>query len=227
MASVATPGAAARRWGGGTAAIARLLIASAVPLTGVAIARAVGVTQPRASQVLRGFALSDAVEAVDGGYRGHRAKLLDLYRDRSRPSLVEPESYWYGTRPIAEQANQAIELAGDRHVAIAFSADLAPDLLVPWRHPTLTVVYASGSLPLGDVGLVPAEGRADASMIVRWTRDHTLLSGPAGPHLVEGIPITDSVQQWWDLLDLGGEDRAEAADRLRRAIIDRTIGVTP
>ncbi len=227
MASVATPGAAARKWGGGTAAIARLLITAEVPLTGVAIARAVGVTQPRASQVLRGFALSDAVEAVDGGYRGHRAKLLDLYRDRSRPSLVEPESHWYGIHPIIEQANQAIELAGDRHVAIAFSADLAPDLLVPWRHPTLTVVYASGSLPLDNVGLVPAEGRADASMIVRWTHDDTLLSGPAGPRLVEGIPITDPVQQWWDLLDLGGEDRAEAADRLRRAIIDRTIGGTP
>lgn len=227
MASVATPGAAARKWGGGTAAIARLLIAADVPLTGVSIARVVGVTQPRVSQVLRGFALSDAVEAVDGGYRGHRAKLLDLYRDRSRPPLVEPESHWYGTRPIAEQADQMIEFAGDRHVAIAFSADLAPDLLVPWRHPTLTVVYASESLPLDNVGLVPAEGRADASMIVRWTRDDTLLSGPTGPRLVEGIPITDPVQQWWDLLDLGGEDRAEAADRLRRAIIDRTIGATP
>lgn len=224
MARVATQGAAARKWGGGTAAIARLLIAADVPLTGVSIARAVGVTQPRVSQVLRGFALSDAVEAVDGGYRGHRAKLLDLYRDRSRPSLVEPESHWYGIHPIIEQAAQAIELAGDRHVAIAFSADLAPDLLVPWRHPTITVVYASGSLPLDDVGLVPAEGRGDASMIVRWTRDDTLLSGPAGPGFVEGIPVTDPVQQWWDLLDLGGEDRAEAADRLRRAIIDRTLG---
>ena len=227
MAGVVTPGAAARKWGAGTAAIARLLIAADVPLTGVSIARAVGVTQPRVSQVLQGFALSDAVEAVDGGYRGHRAKLLDLYRDRSRPSLVEPESHWYGTRPIAEQADQMIEFTGDRNVAVAFSADLAPDLLVPWRHPTLTVVYASESLPLDDVGLVPAEGRADASMIVRWTHDDTLLSGPTGPRLVEGIPITDPVQQWWDLLDLGGEDRAEAADRLRRAIIDRTIGATP
>jgi len=152
--------------------------------------------------------------------RGPAHRRRDRTRGRRHPAS-------YGIHPIIEQANQAIELAGDRHVAIAFSADLAPDLLVPWRHPTLTVVYASGSLPLDNVGLVPAEGRADASMIVRWTHDDTLLSGPAGPRLVEGIPITDPVQQWWDLLDLGGEDRAEAADRLRRAIIDRTIGGTP
>jgi len=31
------------------------------------------------------------------------------------------------------------------------------------------------------------------------------------------------VQQWWDLRDLGSEDRAEAADRLRTAILERTM----
>jgi hypothetical protein len=37
------------------------------------------------------------------------------------------------------------------------------------------------------------------------------------------LPVADPCQQWWDLLDLGGEDRAEAADRLRTAIVERTI----
>ena len=36
--------------------------------------------------------------------------------------------------------------------------------------------------------------------------------------MVNGIPLTDPVQQSWDLIDLGGEDRVEAADRLRAAI---------
>lgn len=213
-----------RRWGGGTAAIARLLIAAKGPLTGVTIAKTVGVSQPRVSQVLRQLVDLQAVRPTEHGYVGRPARLLELYHRRARPLLVEPETYWYSTRPAAEQAKRITDISAGSSVPIAFSADLAPDLLIPWRHPTLTVVYVAGHMALDPAGLVPAEGRGDASIILRWTSDRTLLS-PAGGGgaAVEGIPLTDPVQQWWDLLDLGGDDRREAADRLRRAIIDRTI----
>lgn len=56
-----------RRWGAGTAAVVRLLVASEVPLTGVAIAAAVGVTQPRVSQVLTQLAKHRGVAASDDG----------------------------------------------------------------------------------------------------------------------------------------------------------------
>ncbi|MEZ5144635.1 MAG: hypothetical protein R2726_19290 [Acidimicrobiales bacterium] len=213
-----------RRWGVGTAAVVRVLIASDDPLTGVSLASMVGVTQPRASQVLRQLADHDAVIATPDGYVGKRAKLLDLYGVRSRPHLVELESHWYSTRPLPEQARRVLALARDRKIGLAFSADLAPDLIAPWRHPTVTIAYVDAPLPVEDAGLVPAEGRADASLIVRWTDDDGLLS-PAEPWRgeVDGVPITDPCQQWWDLLDLGGEDRAEAAARLRDAILERTI----
>lgn len=213
-----------RSWGAGTAAIARLLVAAEAPLTGVAIAEAVGVSQPRVSQVLKQLAEHDAVRSTEHGYVGRPARLLDLYRRHARPLLVQPESYWYSTRPAAEQAQRVVEFAATQEAPVAVSADLGPDLLVPWRHPTLVVVYTAESLTLDDAGLVPAEGRADASLVLRWTRDPTLLSpAEAWPAEVDGIPLTDPVQQWWDLLDLGGEDRAEAADRLRRAILDHAI----
>jgi hypothetical protein len=222
--AVTTRNAAVRRWGAGTAAIARLLVAADAPLTGVAIAEAVGVSQPRASQVLKQLTAHDAVRATESGYVGRSARLLDLYRRRARPLLVQPESYWYSTRPAAEQARRIVEFANNPRRPIGFSADLAPDLLVPWRHPTLTVVYATESLVLDSAGLVPAEGRADASVVVRWTSDATLLSpARSWAREVDGIPITDPVQQWWDLLDLGGEDRGEAAERLRQAILGREI----
>lgn len=215
---------AVRRWGAGTAAAARLLIATNEPLTGVAIAQAVGVTQPRVSQIIKQLTGHEAVRATEAGYVGRRARLLELYRQRTRPHLVEPESYWYSTRPAAQQAEQILGAAQDTGSALAFSADLATDLLVPWRHPTLTVVYAADRLVLEPAGLVPAEGRADASIILRWTRDPTLLSpAPPWPPEVEGVPVVDPVQQWWDLLDLGGEDRREAADRLRSAILNRSL----
>lgn len=224
MATPVVSRSAVRRWGAGTAAIARLLIAADAPLTGVAIADAVGVSQPRASQVLKQLAEQQAIRATEHGYMGRQARLLDLYSRRARPSLVQPETYWHSTRPMAEQARRIVETSHKPRAPIAFSADLAPDLIVPWRHPTLTVIYAGEPLQLDTAGLVPAEGRSDASVILRWTSDDTLLS-PAGawPSTVDDIPLTDPVQQWWDLLDLGGEDRREAADRLRRAIVDRTI----
>lgn len=213
-----------RRWGAGTAAVVRLMVASDLPMTGVAIAAAAGVTQPRVSQILKQLAERDAVSATPDGYVGAPAKLLDLYRMRTRPHLVEPESYWYSTRPLTEQASRIHALAARQAAAIAFSADLAPDLLATWRHPTVTIAYAAEQLPADEAGFVPAEGRADASLILRWTNDHRLLS-PTPPWVdeVDGYPITDPCQQWWDLLDLGGEDRAEAAERLRSAILARTL----
>ena len=224
MAASTAPKNAVRRWGAGTAAIARALIAAKEPLTGVALAEAVGVSQPRASQVIRQLTEQAAVRATDDGYVGRPAKLLDLYERRSRPALVEAESYWYSTRPLSEQAARVLGVARATATDTAFSADLGPDLLVPWRHPTLAVVYARGALDLSDAGFVPAEGRPDASVVVRWTSDRTLLA-PASPwpRIVDDIPLTDPTQQWWDLLDLGGEDRREAADRLRAAIIAHTI----
>lgn len=213
-----------RRWGAGTAAIVRLLVAAESPLTGVAIAREVGVSQPRVSQVLTWLAGHGAVRATERGYIGRRARLLDLYRTRARPLLVEPEAYWYSIRPAVEQARRIVDIAQTSGVPVALSADLGPDLLVPWRHPTLTVVYATGPLAPDGAGFVPAEGRADASVIVRWTRDPTLLSPcPPWPTEMDGIPLVDPVQQWADLVDLGGEDRGEGAERLRRAILDRTL----
>lgn len=167
--AVASRSAAVRRWGAGTAAIARLLVAADAPLTGVAIAEAVGASQPRASQVLKQLTAHEAVRATELGYVGRPARPLDLYRRRARPLLVQPESYWYSTRAAAEQARRIVAFANDERRPIAISADLAPDLLVPWRHPTLAVVYTTESLALDTAGLVPADGRGDASVIVRWT----------------------------------------------------------
>ena len=224
VATKAAPKPPTRRWGPGSAGIVRLLIASEDPLTQVAMASAVGVSQPRASQVIKQLTELDAVRATPGGFVGRRARLLDLYLDRARPSTVEPDSYWYSTRPLLEQARHILDEAARAQAQLAFSADLGPDLLVPWRHPTVVVVYADSRLGLETAGLVRAEGRADASTIVRRTNDRTLLvPAPFWPRAVDGIPLVDPVQQWWDLIDLGGDDRREAADRLRRAILDRSI----
>jgi hypothetical protein len=216
--------ASVRRWGTGTAHIVRLLIAADEPTTQVALAGAAGVTQPRASQVLKRLVDLGCAVSRPAGYVGRRGRLFDLYRERMKPSLVGPEEPWYSTRPLAEQARRVSRAAKDLGSEVAFSADLAPDLLVPWRHPTVAIVYTGTSMSLDQLGFVPAEGRPDATMLLRHTLDSTLLAPCAPwPRARKRIPFTDPVQQWFDLLELGGEDRREAADRLRRAVLDRAI----
>jgi len=216
-----------RRWGSGTAAIARLLIATREPLTQVAIAEATGVTQPRASQVLKQLAERDVVRSNPLGYVAtKRAQLLDLYLKRSQPVLTRPEMPWNGTAGLYEQVRAAIQFSRDQEHPIALSADVGPDLLVPWRHPTLAIVYSRHALDLSNARLVPAEGRADASLLVRVTDDASLLRPfPPWPLELDGIPLADPVQQWRDLLDLGGDDRREAASRLRQAILEHRLAV--
>jgi len=213
-----------RRWRAGTAHIVRLLVAADEPNTQVALAGAAGVTQPRASQVLKQLVDLGCAVSRPAGYVGRRGRLLDLYRERMKPRLVGSEEPWYSTRPLAEQARRITRASKDLGHDIAFSADLAPDLLVPWRHPTVAIVYTDTAMSLDQLGFVPAEGRADATMLLRHTLDSTLLAPCAPwPRERKRIPLTDPVQQWFDLMDLGGEDRREAAERLRRAVLDRAI----
>lgn len=213
-----------RRWGPGTASIVRLLVGSDDPLTQVSLAAATGVSQPRASQVIKQLTQMGAVRATPAGFIGRRARLLDLYLSRSRPTTVEPDTYWYSTRGLGEQAQRIVDVGARAQARLAFSADLGVDLLVPWRHPTLAIVYTDTRLELDAAGLVRAEGRADASTILRRTSDLTLFApAPSWPNAVDGIPLVDPVQQWRDLIDLGGDDRLEAADRLRKAILHRSL----
>src|SRR4051794_26162907 len=120
MALAASTVHTARKWGPGTAAIVRLLIAADSPLTQVAIARLVAVTQPRASQVLRQLGDANAVTVSRTGYRGKRARLLDLYAQRARPHLAEPETFWYSTRPLIDQAHRIAKAAQRARVKVAF-----------------------------------------------------------------------------------------------------------
>jgi hypothetical protein len=165
----------------------------------------------------------DAAESTTAGFRGRRERLFELYLDRTKPR-VSAVSYWYSTRPLQEQANTISGLPSPPEQRIGFSADLGPDLLAPWRHPTVATLYSTLGLDLRSASFVVAEGAADASMIVRTVADPRLF-GPSDywPSLVDEVPLIDPIQQWWDLHDLGGTDRFEAAGHLREAILSRRL----
>jgi len=201
--------------------VVRALVAAPGPMTQVELAALVGVSQPRISQVLSRLRTRSAVSVTDDGYAGQKANLLDLYLANHRPAFVSPEVGWYSVRPVREQIERVCAAASETSARVAVSADFAPDLLVPWRHPTLTAVYTDRPLDLTPVGFVRADGRVDATVLLRHTPDSTLLAAfEPWPRVVDDIPLADPVQQIWDLQDLGGEDRHEAADRLRAGILD-------
>ncbi len=215
-----------RKWGPGTAAIARALIA-AKSADDAGCAGQGGWSVPTArlagAQALRRCARGH--RRSPGGYRGRPARLLELYRDRARPHLAAPETFWFSTRPLIDQAHRITEIARRAEVAVAFSADLGPDLLAPWRHPTSgdRLCRPRSRRWTPPVSYPPKAGRTQPSSgDIQATPRSWQLPNP-GHVIVDHVPLTDPVQQWWDLHDFGGEDRREAADRLRRAIIEKSI----
>jgi biotin operon repressor len=59
----------------------------------------------------------------------------------------------------------------DSNGRLAYSG---PDLLVPWRTPTLTVLYTNQDLDLEPLGFAKAMARGEASLITRYVSDRSL-----------------------------------------------------
>jgi hypothetical protein len=212
---VVEPQSRVRRWGPATSLLVRHLAVSTEPLNQVALAKRFHVSQPRISQIIRLLA-SHGIETGDLNDPVQRHRLVDLYLRNHRPNVVS-ETLFYSLDPMYEQVRTVVEVAHEHEVRVAVSADLAPDLISPWRSPSLTVVYLDQNLDMPLVSFVPALARGEASILLRVVSDDSLLDPWSG--LRRDIPVVHPVQQVWDLHDLGWEDRNEAANRLIDAVL--------
>ena len=83
------------------------------------------------------------------------------------------------------------------------------------------ILYAKHAIDPADLKLVNAQGSHDANVILRMPDDSSVF--PFHPLMakVQGndVPLADPLQQIWDLQDLGGADRLEAAGRLREWLL--------
>jgi len=79
------------------------------------------------------------------------------------------------------------------------SADVGPDLIVPWRRPSLVILYARHAVDPSGFGLTDAQGRHDANVIVRTPEDRSVFPVPALVGQVQGneVPLADPLQQIW------------------------------
>jgi len=181
-----------------------------------------GISQPRASQVLHH--LHD-LKLVDisrrGRWKPNREALIDSFL-AEYPGPGGSEYYFYTLDNEVDVAVGAGRVSTPVR-PLAVSADVGPDLIVPWRRPSLVILYARHAIDPSDFGLTDAQGRHDANVIVRIPEDRSVF--PASPLVghFQGneVPLADPLQQIWDLQDLGGTDRFEAAGRLREWLLER------
>lgn len=211
--------------GSGSNAVIRCLISR--PMDDIeagttAMAAQAGVSQPRASQVLRRLHSLGLVDrAGHGRWRPRREELLDRLL-AEYPGPGGSESYFYTLDPLIEVAARLTPGPPRRH-DIAVSADVGPDLIRPWRRPSVLVLYTRTVLDAAALGSVDAVGTHDANVIVRMPADQSVFGagGLAATFKGAKIPLADPVQMIWDLENLGGTDRAESAERLRQWLLDR------
>lgn len=184
------------------------------------LARIAGVKQPRASQVLKNLESQGLVERVREGWRANRKELLDAFMNQYR-GPGGSESYFYSLDPPSDTAAHIVKSVDSSDVEIAISVDVGPDLIVPWRSPTLVIVYVEGVIDRNQLGLVPAHTQGDANVLVRIPDDTSLFrtSDLEAEWRGTPIPLADETQMLWDLHDLGGDDRIEAAGELRKWIL--------
>ena len=212
--------------GSGSFAIIRALVGSSDEEDegpgATALAARAGVSQPRASQILHH--LHD-LELVDrsghGRWEPRREALLDRFL-AEYPGPGGSEQYYYSLDSPVDVAVRAGRASTPDRPIVA-SADVGPDLILPWRRPSLVILYAKHVVDLSGLGLTQAQGSHDANVIMRAPEDRSVFPAPALVAQIQGrdVPLADPIQQIWDLQELGGADRIEGAGRLRQWLLER------
>ena len=177
------------------------------------------ITAGRTYQVLEKLTTLGLVEPAKRGFwRPNKESLLDRYL-AEYPGPGGSVSYLYSLDEPLELARRASDSAS----VVVISGDVGADLLVPWRRPDHLVAYSGpGAFLDKRLGATPAHGRHDANVTWRVPED-TSIFYLAGPVTIEGdeVMVADPVHLMWELSALGGDDRLEAAEKLRTWLLSR------
>jgi hypothetical protein len=209
--------------GSGSFAVIRALVGFSGGESGAtALAAQAGVSQPRASQVLHQLHELELVgRSGHGRWEPRREALLDRFL-AEYPGPGGSEQYYYSLDSPVDVAVRAGQASTQSRPIVA-SADVAPDLILAWRRPSQVILYVKHAIGPSGLALTEAQGRHDANVIMRIPQDRSVFPAPELVAQVQGrdVPLADPLQQIWDLQDLGGPDRIEAAGRLRQWLLER------
>lgn len=221
--------------GSGALGVIRWLLAATpedlATASATGLAKRVGVSQPRVSQVLgklRDFELigyeRGKIDRVD------RERLLDRFRSAYR-GPGGSASWFHSPDDARSTAVFVTHTALELGLQAVVSGDVAADLLSPWREPTTPVIYIERGLTADQLGVTPASGPDDGDLLVCVPEDDSVFSSTTTRIVAsdlldnEGIgpiavPVAGVEQVLWDLDRLGGDDRAEGAARLAAWFIE-------
>lgn len=212
--------------GSGSGAIIRELVHARrdEPLpTVTAVANLAQVSQPRASQVLGQLGDLGLVSKSGAGswQVDDRERLLDQFLAEYRGPEGSSRFLYSLDTPLATARLAAVAMAD--HENLVVSADVGPDLIAPWRRPTALVLYSRAGVSGQALHAVPAETRDSANVIVRTPRDLSVfpVRRLVAEHDAVEIPLADPIQMVWDLQELGGVEREEAAGVMREWILNQ------
>jgi hypothetical protein len=205
--------------GNGSLRMARFMIENDLALSPTYLANVAGTSPARASQVLRHFRHAGIAERRPDGWLADRPALLDLFlRSYRGPGGIQRRLHTL-LSPLQCARRLAASLQGSQW---ALSADLGPDFIVAWRAPTHLVAYVPELPHPARLDAVEAEAGEEANLVLVVPEDRSVFSSRDLNVNADGeaFPLADPVQMVWDLDRLGGEDRAEAAERMRTWILE-------
>lgn len=156
----------------------------------------------------------------DGWHASDREGLLDAFLlEYGGPGGTE--SFFYSLDALQDVAVSIVSILASQRAKCAVSADVGPDLVTSWRSPTQLIVYVDRPFDASRFGLVTAMGRDDANALVRVPDDASVFRHQPLEAEVDGsyVPLAHETQMIWDLHDLGGDDRLEAASHLKKWLL--------
>lgn len=179
-----------------------------------------GVSQPRASQVLKRLVDLELVEHPSRfEWTVHRERVLERFLDDYRGPQATAQFY-YSLKSPNEAAAELFASLGKMDGAFV-SGDVAADLLAPHKSPERLLVYQMAPWKALPKGWVEAAGPEDSNITVANPRDDSVATVVLEREFKgQTIKLADPTQVLWDLQQAGGDDRLDAAEKLKTWILE-------
>ena len=199
----------------------QFLLEHPAPVSQHQIASAVGLSQPRVSQVLKELREGELALRATVGWQAHQPErgLAVWLAANATPATLTLT--WFSLASAREQVTAIWHQADVEHAEVRLCGDWAADLLAPWRQPGLITIHADRTLDLDNANFVPAPAET-ATMALHvgpirpdWRPDPDVLAAMS----VEGLrlsvaPVTEIARE---IAATGGSDADQAIDVLTTA----------